>query len=244
MDLNLCCFIPGKVLDELTRLLDVLITSKGPLKPNNLLQELRDISSMAIEHFDDRIVSTLRNLYKYDNEFYAINENMYNNNKNIVQSNGTCSNSSQNSSSVSFLHGGGLRSLAFSTMTAEIPDSSPDVSDTLITQNSIKSTSLKLPHEVNSTLEQNAGNLNSASTVQMLGTNNNNCGQIAVPPSTCDPLRPPRYYMRPSRKMLHQNACSSYNHRFCKYRNFINSYKKLKLEHNRALRKVLLYLII
>ncbi|KAL1464741.1 hypothetical protein WDU94_004361 [Cyamophila willieti] len=56
-----CCFIPGKVIDEIFRVLKVVntlsdITEKG----HEFLQELRDISSMAMEHFDEKIVPGLK----------------------------------------------------------------------------------------------------------------------------------------------------------------------------------------
>ncbi|XP_075160911.1 F-box protein pallbearer isoform X1 [Haematobia irritans] len=60
MDLNLCCFIPGKVLDEIFRILRLIAKTNKPLRPHEVLQELRDISSMAIEHFDEKIVVHLK----------------------------------------------------------------------------------------------------------------------------------------------------------------------------------------
>ena len=60
MDLNLCCFIPGRVLDEIFSILRLIETSDKPLRPHEVLQELRDISSMAIEHFDEKIAITLK----------------------------------------------------------------------------------------------------------------------------------------------------------------------------------------
>ncbi|XP_041350646.1 F-box only protein 28-like [Gigantopelta aegis] len=54
---ELCCFIPGKVMDELFRLLRILQQTKGqPPRAHEFLQELRDISSMAMEHFEENIV--------------------------------------------------------------------------------------------------------------------------------------------------------------------------------------------
>lgn len=55
IDLNICCFIPGRVLDEINSILKLLATTTKPLRPHEVLQELRDISSMAIEHFDEKI---------------------------------------------------------------------------------------------------------------------------------------------------------------------------------------------
>ncbi|XP_034481132.1 F-box only protein 28 [Drosophila innubila] len=55
IDLNVCCFIPGRVLDEIISILKLLASTTKPLRPHEVLQELRDISSMAIEHFDEKI---------------------------------------------------------------------------------------------------------------------------------------------------------------------------------------------
>lgn len=60
MDLNLCCFIPGRVLDEIFRILRLISKTNKPLRPHEVLQELRDISSMAIEHFDEKIANNLK----------------------------------------------------------------------------------------------------------------------------------------------------------------------------------------
>ena len=90
IDVELCCFIPGRVIDELFRVLricneknpprafEVLQVSKmfkletlmginhhnytvvSDLMIELLLQELRDISSMAMEHFDEKIVPTFK----------------------------------------------------------------------------------------------------------------------------------------------------------------------------------------
>nr|XP_037274454.1 F-box only protein 28-like isoform X3 [Rhipicephalus microplus] len=65
MDMNLCCFIPGKVIDEIFRVLR-LVKGAGhgctttPPRAHEILQELRDISSMAMEHFDERIAPGLK----------------------------------------------------------------------------------------------------------------------------------------------------------------------------------------
>lgn len=61
MDSGLCCFIPGKVLDELLTILHKLQSSDQPPRSHEFLQELRDISSMAMEHFDEKIVPGLKN---------------------------------------------------------------------------------------------------------------------------------------------------------------------------------------
>ncbi|XP_060581071.1 F-box only protein 28-like [Ruditapes philippinarum] len=61
MDSGLSCFIPGKVLDELQAILHKLQSSDQPPRSHEFLQELRDISSMAMEHFDEKIVPGLKN---------------------------------------------------------------------------------------------------------------------------------------------------------------------------------------
>ncbi|XP_012277668.1 F-box only protein 28 [Orussus abietinus] len=58
--LNLCCFIPGKVIDEIFRVLRLIHDSKTPPRTHEILQELRDISSMAMEHFDEKILPDLK----------------------------------------------------------------------------------------------------------------------------------------------------------------------------------------
>ncbi|KAL0859770.1 hypothetical protein ABMA27_010127 [Loxostege sticticalis] len=60
IDNGICCFIPGKVIDEMRRVLTIVETSKTPPRAHEVLQELRDISSMAIEHFDDKISPAFR----------------------------------------------------------------------------------------------------------------------------------------------------------------------------------------
>ncbi|XP_026477681.1 F-box only protein 28-like [Ctenocephalides felis] len=57
---NICCFIPGKVIDEVLRVLKVLELTNNPPRAHEILQELRDISSMAIEHFDEKICPLLK----------------------------------------------------------------------------------------------------------------------------------------------------------------------------------------
>nr|XP_017005448.2 F-box only protein 28 isoform X2 [Drosophila takahashii] len=56
---NPCCHDEnrnaGRVLDEINSILRILSTSTKQLRPHEVLQELRDISSMAIEHFDEKI---------------------------------------------------------------------------------------------------------------------------------------------------------------------------------------------
>lgn len=60
VDLNLCCFIPGKVIDEIFRVIRLVTDSKSPPRAHEILQELRDISSMAMEHFDEKILPDLK----------------------------------------------------------------------------------------------------------------------------------------------------------------------------------------
>ena len=60
VDLNLCCFIPGKVIDEIISVLRTIKEDENPPRAYEILQELRDISSMAMEYFDDKIVPTLK----------------------------------------------------------------------------------------------------------------------------------------------------------------------------------------
>ncbi|KAG5322447.1 FBX28 protein, partial [Pseudoatta argentina] len=60
VDLNVCCFIPGKVIDEIFRVLRLIRETKTPPRAHEILQELRDISSMAMEHFDEKILPDLK----------------------------------------------------------------------------------------------------------------------------------------------------------------------------------------
>ena len=59
MDASLCCFIPGKIIDEIYNVLNILRTNCETPRTYEVLQELRDISSMAMEHFDEKIVPGL-----------------------------------------------------------------------------------------------------------------------------------------------------------------------------------------
>lgn len=55
------CFIPGKVIDECYKILrSISVTDTKNLRAHEILQELRDISSMAIEHFDEKIAPDLK----------------------------------------------------------------------------------------------------------------------------------------------------------------------------------------
>lgn len=60
VDAQQCCFIPGKVIDEIFRILRLVNSNVPPPKPHDVLQELRDISSMAMEHFDEKILPQLK----------------------------------------------------------------------------------------------------------------------------------------------------------------------------------------
>ncbi|BES88402.1 F-box protein 28 [Nesidiocoris tenuis] len=60
IDANVCCFIPGKVIDEIMRVLRCVANNPCPPRAHEILQELRDISSMAMEHFDERILPILK----------------------------------------------------------------------------------------------------------------------------------------------------------------------------------------
>ncbi|CAL8086010.1 unnamed protein product [Calicophoron daubneyi] len=60
-DEGYCCFFPGKVLDEAHRICRLLQTGSDPtIRPYELLHELRDISSMAIEHFEETLLPLIR----------------------------------------------------------------------------------------------------------------------------------------------------------------------------------------
>lgn len=60
VDSILCCFIPGKVIDEIYRVLRYVNSTRAPQRAHEVLQELRDISSMAMEYFDEKIVPILK----------------------------------------------------------------------------------------------------------------------------------------------------------------------------------------
>lgn len=59
-----CCFMAGKILDEafcvLHYLNDCMKKKQQPEDAQDLLKDIRDYSSMAIEYFDDHIASTLQ----------------------------------------------------------------------------------------------------------------------------------------------------------------------------------------
>ena len=80
VDHNICCFIPGKVIDEIFSVLRIISNWKEPAKDDKqprafeVLQELRDISSMAMEYFDDKIVPGFKvpSPLKYGSAFSAV----------------------------------------------------------------------------------------------------------------------------------------------------------------------------
>lgn len=69
------CFVFLKVIDEVLHVLTtiahsrpnspsgVFILSERPLRTHEVLQELRDISSMAIDHFEEKVAPTLKRAY-------------------------------------------------------------------------------------------------------------------------------------------------------------------------------------
>jgi len=60
VDLGLCCFIPGKVIDEIYSVLRI-IKKGGRLDSScEVLQEFRDITTMAMEYFEKKIVPSLQ----------------------------------------------------------------------------------------------------------------------------------------------------------------------------------------
>lgn len=63
-----------QVLDEMFRVLRIVRESKSPPRPHEILQELRDISSMAMEHFDEKVCASLKP--KFICEFFH-GENLY-----------------------------------------------------------------------------------------------------------------------------------------------------------------------
>lgn len=60
VEMDCCCFIPGKVIDEIYRVLHYVMKASTPPRAHEILQELRDISSMAMEHFDEKIAPALK----------------------------------------------------------------------------------------------------------------------------------------------------------------------------------------
>lgn len=65
IDIKATCFIPGKVLDEFFRILEILKKSHDrggtlTIDIHELLKDLRDLSSMAMEHFEEHVQPSLR----------------------------------------------------------------------------------------------------------------------------------------------------------------------------------------
>ncbi|KAK4469906.1 hypothetical protein MN116_007410 [Schistosoma mekongi] len=59
-DKDQCCFFPGKVLDEIENVCRFIrLNQNVPIRPYDILHELRDISSMAMEHFEENILPLL-----------------------------------------------------------------------------------------------------------------------------------------------------------------------------------------
>lgn len=55
------CFIPGKVIDECFKILrSTSLNENSQMRTHEILQELRDLSSMAIEHFEEKIVPDIQ----------------------------------------------------------------------------------------------------------------------------------------------------------------------------------------
>lgn len=72
IEVGLCCFIPGKIIDEILYILRVVQGSNDPPRTHDLLQELRDISSMAMEHFEEHIAPNLRMSDASLNNYYQV----------------------------------------------------------------------------------------------------------------------------------------------------------------------------
>lgn len=51
-----------QVIDEIFRVLRLIQNTKTPPRAHEILQELRDISSMAMEHFDEKILPDLKHI--------------------------------------------------------------------------------------------------------------------------------------------------------------------------------------
>lgn len=69
IEANMCCFIPGRVIDEVLRLLRLVGNTSEQFRAREILQELRDITSMAIEHFDEKIAPDLKKVYQDNAKF-------------------------------------------------------------------------------------------------------------------------------------------------------------------------------
>lgn len=56
-----CLFLPtDQVIDEIYRVLRFIQNNKTLPRAHEILTELRDISSMAMEHFEEKIIRTLK----------------------------------------------------------------------------------------------------------------------------------------------------------------------------------------
>ena len=66
IDANLCCFIPGKIIDEVYNIFNILRNQEIPTEWK-VLQELRDICAMAKEHFESEIMPGLKEQLQLQN---------------------------------------------------------------------------------------------------------------------------------------------------------------------------------
>lgn len=55
-----CIYVCCQVIDEIYRVLRYVNSTRAPQRAHEVLQELRDISSMAMEYFDEKIVPILK----------------------------------------------------------------------------------------------------------------------------------------------------------------------------------------
>lgn len=55
-----CTVVCCQVIDEIYRVLRYVNSTRAPQRAHEVLQELRDISSMAMEYFDEKIVPILK----------------------------------------------------------------------------------------------------------------------------------------------------------------------------------------
>nr|CDS34119.1 f box only protein 28 [Hymenolepis microstoma] len=77
VDEGYCSFFPGKVLDELRRVYVAIKSSTEPIsRSTELLRELRDISSMAMEHFDEVLLPQIYES-KLHRQQHSLNELAY-----------------------------------------------------------------------------------------------------------------------------------------------------------------------
>lgn len=79
IDTNLLCYWVCllKVLDEIKCILNVVETNQSPPRPLQLLQELRDLSSMAIEHFDEHILPRCREKLEQQSGIWLISSGFF-----------------------------------------------------------------------------------------------------------------------------------------------------------------------